>query len=96
MAARDLSNIRIPTSRTVRRALYGRLRHGTTAPVEGAATISLPAATTGGDGKAVESKVAREDGFTALDDPRTGRVLRIKFKGATLRDPGELPMPGAL
>ena len=44
VAERDLSNIRTPTSRSVRRSLMGRLRHATVAPVEGDATIELPAA----------------------------------------------------
>jgi tetratricopeptide (TPR) repeat protein len=96
VAARDLPNIRIPTSRSVRRSLLGRLRHGTVAPIEGAATIELPAAATDGAEKAVQAQIDREDGFNALGNPRAGRVLRIKYKGEVLRDPGELPMPGPL
>ena len=97
--ARDLPNIRIPTSRSVRRSLMGRLRLPTVPPVEGEATIELPAVEAdvaeAGPGAATDAE-AREDSFTALQNPHKGKVIRIRKGGKWIKDPGQVPMPGQL
>jgi len=97
VAARDLPNIRIPTTRSVRLSLLGRLRQPSVAPVDGEATIELPtieleeAATEEGD-----EKPTRKDAFVALANPHSGKVLRLRVGRKWIKDPGDLPMPGAL
>jgi len=99
--ARELPNIRIPTTRSVRRSLFGRLRQPTVAPIDGEATIELPAIEAdgsnadGGENVAVEGD-PREDGFTALNNPQVGKVVRIRKGRQWIKDPGDLPMPGPL
>ena len=101
VVARDLPNIWIPTSRSVRLSLLGRLRRATVAPVvggaEGEATIELPA--TEADAAANNAggeEIARRDGWTALGNPGGGRIVRLTYKRNKIRDPQQVPAPGAL
>ena len=104
--ARDLYNIWIPTSRSVRLSLLGWLRRATAAPItvegasegeQGGATIELPSSVTDEGGAiAGGATIARRDGWTALGNDGDGRVVRLTFKGKKIRDPEVLPMPGPL
>jgi len=99
VAPRDLPNIWVPTSIGLRLKLLGRYRHETVAPVEGPATIELPAvAANGGNGPAnggaPANRPERLDSWTALGRPMQGRVLRIKRNGTWIKEPAALPAPG--
>ncbi|MHC4848963.1 MAG: tetratricopeptide repeat protein [Planctomycetota bacterium] len=102
VAARDLPGIWPPTSRTVRLALLGFLRHNTVAPIEGEATLQLPAVpgaveeAAPADGVDAGELPVRIDKWTALGAEHEGKVVRIKFKGKWIKDPGEVPMVGPL
>jgi len=94
VAARDLSNIRVPTSRSLRISRLGRLRRPSVAPVEGEATIELPeAAEEAADAGEGAATIAREDAFVALGNPQTGKIVRIRVGRKWIKDPGELPLP---
>ena len=100
VVARDLPNIWIPTSVSVRLSLLGRLRRATVAPVaggvEGEATIELPS--TEAEAAANDAggeEIARRDGWTALGNPGGGRIVRLTSKRQTIRDPQQVPAPGA-
>jgi len=101
VAPRDLPGIWPPTSRTVRLSLLGRLRHETVPPVDGEATLTLPAMAggegapaNGEEGEAPVEAPARIDDWSALGNEQSGRVLRIRYKGEWIKDPGELPPVG--
>ncbi|MEM8884849.1 MAG: hypothetical protein AAGD14_12320 [Planctomycetota bacterium] len=101
IVARDMQNIWPPTSVNVRRALFGRLRRNTVAPVEGEATITLPPIDTdeaAGVEDDAKQLVKREDSWTGLGGgQQSGRVRRIRLKSGTwVSDPGDLPMPGKI
>ena len=97
VAGRDLPNIAVPTSRGPRTSLLGRLRHNTVAPETGEATLTLPAIGENGEGVAGAGTAvdfARADKWTALGNAQEGKVVRVRFKGSWIKDPGSVPAPG--
>jgi tetratricopeptide (TPR) repeat protein len=101
VAPRDLPGIWVPTSYGVRLAQQGVYRHNTVAPEEGEATMQLPpmpgAIEAGGNANAGDVELpVRVDKWIALNNPQQGRVVRIRFNGKWIKDPGEVPMVGRL